>query len=145
MKHLKKFESFKSKDKYEILTVDGIPFKTINYLIDKGRFDFSSDMFEVKMSDGDDTKTTVIPYDLFIEYITNWDSKLGDYLSSQEKTDIEDVLTELESFGWDFQSAIQGYVEEFVKHEDFKSMDDLEWNEDDEESLRNLTDEEDDF
>ena len=127
MKRLLEFADFASGIKVE--SVDDIPFNKLNRAISKGDFNFDTDDFTVLLSLGGSEKTISIPHGLFLEDVEEKDPSLSSYIASL--TSLDDIFTELKEFGWDFQTAIQGYVNSKYSPETFDSLPEIEVSDED--------------
>jgi hypothetical protein len=144
MKRLLEFADFTSGINIE--SVDGVPFNRFNKTIFRGDFDFGEEEFSVLLSCDGEKKEVSLPYDLFLEYIEKSDANLSAYLN--KLSDFDKIFTELKEFGWDFQKAIEGYINDNYNPETFSEIetfdglkDDFDdWDDEDQEKYNDLVD-----
>jgi len=127
MKRLLEFADFTSGITIE--SIDGVPFNRFNKTISKGDFNFGEEDFSVLLSCGGEKKEVSLPYELFLEYIESNDPNLSAYIS--KLSDFDEIFTELKEFGWDFQKAIEGYINYNYNPETFSEIETFDGIEDD--------------
>jgi hypothetical protein len=137
MRKIKKFLEFMTNNGVEVISVNDVPFSKINRTISRGSFDFQGDDFLVNLSCDGSEKLVSISQQLFIDYIKEEDKNLSDYID--KLSTIDDIFTELKEFGWDFQTAIQSFVNQKYDCDKFDQISSLE--EDDRDDIGGWTEE----
>jgi len=144
MKRLLEFADFSTGISIE--SVDGVPFNRFNRTISRGDFNFGEEDFTILLSCDGEKKEVSLPYELFLEYIEKNDPNLSAYIS--KLSDFDEIFTELKEFGWNFEKAIEGYINDKYSSETFSEIetfdglkDDFDdWDDEDQEKYNDLVD-----